>query len=304
MVGSLTAIDLSQLPQPEVVEQIDYEIILKTGLDEFHQKMADLGIDYPRLIESDPAYKLAEVFAYRETLLRQRANQSALAVLLAYAEKSDLDHKAAEKNLTRKVITPADNTTVPPTPAVMESDPALRQRVQLAPEGYTTAGSEGSYIFHTKNADVRIKDVEPTSPSEGVAAIYILSTEGNGTASEELITIVDQALNKKIIRPLTDHVHIYSASIIQYRVEAVLEIADGPDKNIVLKQAFDKVKEYTDAVHKLNAKVSLTGVIGALQRDGVVDIDLVEPLAKIEPVSGQAAYCTEIKLTIKEEADV
>lgn len=304
MVGSLTAIDLSQLPQPEVVEQIDYEIILKNGLDEFHQKMTDLGIDYPRLIESDPAYKLAEVFAYRETLLRQRANQSALSVLLAYAENSDLDHKAAEKNLARKVITPADNTTVPPTPAVMEPDSALRQRVQLAPEGYTTAGSEGSYIFHTKNSDVRIKDVEPTSPSEGIAAIYILSTEGNGSASEDLITIVDQALNKKIIRPLTDHVHIYSASIIQYRVEAVLEIADGPDKDLVLRQAYEKVKAYTDSVHKLNTKVSLTGITGALNRDGVVDIDLIQPISKIEPVSGQAAFCTEIKLTIKEDPDV
>ncbi|MDF2419135.1 baseplate J family protein [Acinetobacter beijerinckii] len=300
MVGSLTAIDLSQLPVPEVVEQIDFETILKNGLDDFHSKMNELGIDYPRLIESDPAYKLAEVFAYREVLVRERANKSALAVLLAYSERSDLDHKAAEKNLKRKVITPADNTTVPPTPAVMESDASLRQRVQLAPEGYTTAGSEGSYIFHAKNADVRIKDVEPVSPDPGIAAIYILSNEGDGSASEELILNVDKALNKRIIRPLTDELHVYSANIIQYRVEAVLEIADGPDKNIVLSEALEKLNAYVQSVHRLNTKVSTTGIIGALNRDGVVDIDLIEPIAKIEPVSGQAAYCHEIVVTIKE----
>ncbi|HAV5431523.1 TPA: baseplate J family protein [Acinetobacter baumannii] len=301
MVSTTSAIDLSQLPVPEVVEQFDYETILQDALVDFHSKMDELGIEYPRLVESDPAYKLAEVFAYREMLIRDRANKSALAVLLAYAEKSDLDHKAAEKNLIRRVITPADNSTTPPTPAIMESDASLRKRIQLAPEGYTTAGSEGSYIFHAQNADVRIKDVEPTSPSKGVAAMYVLSSEGNGTASEELITIVDQALNKKIIRPLTDEVQVYSASIIQYRVNAVLEIANGPDKNIVLKEAFQKVKEYTESVHKLNTKVSLTGIIAALNRDGVIDIDLIEPVSKLEPVSGQAAYCTEINLKIKGE---
>lgn len=304
MVNTTSAIDLSQLPVPEVVEQIDYETILKEGIADFHSKMDELGIVYPRLVESDPAYKLAEVFAFREMLVRERANKSALAVLLAYAEKADLDHKAAEKNLKRRVITPADNSTIPPTPAVMESDAVLRKRVQLAPEGYTTAGSEGSYIFHTQNADVRIKDVEPASPSEGVAAMYILSTEGDGSASEELISIVDQALNKKLVRPLTDLVQVYSASIIQYRVEAVLEIANGPDKNIVLNDAFKKLKEYTASVHKLNTKVSLTGIAGALQRDGVVDVDIIAPLSKIEPVSGQAAYCTEIKLKIKGEDNV
>lgn len=300
MAGSLTAIDLSQLPPPEVVEQIDYEIILKEGLDEFHELMRKSGSDYIAL-ESDPAYKLGEVFAYREMILRKRANDSALAVLLAYASGNDLEHKAAERNLYRKVITPADNSTTPPTPAVMESDSSLKERTQLAPEGYTTAGSEGSYNFHTKNADVRVKDVEPLSPDKGIAAIYILSTEGDGSASEELINIVDQALNKKIIRPLTDYVQVYSASIIHYRVEAILEIQDGPDKNIVLQDAILKLQEYVNSVHKLNTKVSITGIASALQRKGVIDVDLISPIAKIEPVSGQAAYCNEIAIRIKGE---
>ncbi|MEN8320237.1 baseplate assembly protein [Acinetobacter junii] len=298
--SNLTPIDLSQLPAPSVVEQISYETILNDALNEFHSKMDGLGIEYPRLVESDPAYKLAEVFAYREMLIRQRANDSAKSVLLAYASGTDLDHKAAEKNLQRRLISEATETA----DAIYETDNSLRLRVQLAPESYTTAGSEGSYLFHGMNADVRVKDIEPVSPDKGIAAMYVLSTEGDGTASEELITIVDQALNKKLIRPLTDLVQVYSASIIHYRVEAVLEIANGPDKTIVLNDAFNKLKEYTESVHKLNTKVSLTGITGALQRDGVVDVDLIEPVSKIEPVSGQAAYCTEIRLKIKGEDNV
>lgn len=297
MTTSSTAIDLSQLPEPAIVEQIDFETILAAGLQDYYDRMDSTGVEYTKLRESDPAYKLAEVFAFREMLARQRANDSAKAVLLAYASGTDLEHKAAEKNLERRLISEATPTAA----AIYETDSSLRKRIQLAPEGYTTAGSEGSYLFHGMNADVRVKDIEPVSPDKGIAAIYVLSTEGDGTASEELINIVDQALNKKIIRPLTDDVQVYSASIIQYRVEAVLEIENGPDKNIVLQDAITEVKKYVDSVHKLNTKVSMTGISSALQRKGVVDVDLISPLSKIEPVSGQAAYCTDILVAIKEE---
>ncbi|HCJ6472965.1 TPA: baseplate J/gp47 family protein, partial [Acinetobacter baumannii] len=249
MTTSSTAIDLSQLPEPTIVEQIDFETILAAGLQDYYDRMDATGVEYTKLRESDPAYKLAEVFAFREMLVRQRANDSSKAVLLAYASGTDLEHKAAEKNLERRLISEATPTAA----AIYETDSSLRKRIQLAPEGYTTAGSEGSYLFHGMNADVRVKDIEPVSPDRGIAAIYVLSTEGDGTASEELINIVDQALNKKIIRPLTDYVQVYSASIIQYRVEAVLEIENGPDKNIVLQDAITEVKKYVDSVHKLNA---------------------------------------------------
>lgn len=297
MTTSSTAIDLSQLPEPAIVEQIDFETILAAGLQDYYDRMDSTGVEYTKLRESDPAYKLAEVFAFREMIVRQRANDSSKAVLLAYASGTDLEHKAAEKNLERRLIAEATPTAA----AIYETDSSLRKRIQLAPEGYTTAGSEGSYLFHGMNADVHVKDIEPVSPDKGIAAIYVLSTEGDGTASEELINIVDQALNKKIIRPLTDYVQVYSASIIQYRVEAVLEIENGPDKNIVLQDAITEVKKYVDSVHKLNTKVSMTGITSALQRKGVIDIDLISPLTKIEPVSGQAAYCTDILVTIKEE---
>lgn len=297
MTTSSTAIDLSQLPEPAIVEQIDFETILAAGLQDYYGRMDATGVEYTKLRESDPAYKLAEVFAFREMLVRQRANDSSKAVLLAYASGTDLEHKAAEKNLERRLISEATPTAV----AIYETDSSLRKRVQLAPEGYTTAGSEGSYLFHGMNADVRVKDIEPVSPDKGIAAMYVLSTEGDGTASEDLIKIVDQALNKKIIRPLTDDVQVYSASIIHYRVEAVLEIENGPDKNIVLQDAIRELKNYVDSVHKLKTKVSITGITSALQRKGVIDIDLISPLSKIEPVSGQAAYCTDILVKIKED---
>jgi phage-related baseplate assembly protein len=293
MAGSTTAVDLSLLSPPDVVEQIDFEVILAAALEDYYAKMDALGIEYTRLRESDPAYKLAEAFAYREMLVRQRANDSAKAVLLAYAKGNDLEHKAAERNLQRRVITPATEIE----PAVMETDETLRARVQLAPEGYTTAGSEGSYIFHGMNADVRVKDIQPDSPTPGIVNIYVLSTEGNGTASEELLTIVENALNKKEVRPLTDSVNIFSASIITYEVTAVLQVEDGPDDSVILADALAQLSEYTSKMHALGRSPTLSGIYQALHRPGVSNVVLTSPASNLAVSTGQAAYCNLVNVT-------
>ncbi|PET49459.1 baseplate assembly protein, partial [Bacillus sp. AFS001701] len=66
-------------------------------------------------------------------------------------------------NVQRLVITPADDTTLPPTPAVMESDTDYRLRIQQAFEGLSTAGSTGSYQFHGRSADGRVADISVIS---------------------------------------------------------------------------------------------------------------------------------------------
>ena len=296
--NSSTAIDLSLLAPPDVVKQIDFETILKEGLEDFYQKMREVDPEFPDLLESDPAMKLAQVFAYREMLVRQDANTQARSVLLAYAEGADLDHKAAERNLQRRTISPATDTT----PAVFESNESLRKRVQLAPEGQTTAGSEGSYIFHGLNADIRVKDIYPYAPLDetgnptGICNVYVLSTEADGTASEELLNVVTAALNAKSIRPLTDRPMIYSASILNYSIEAEIFIDEGPDENIVLASCYKAADEYTKTSHAFNGGVSLSGIYQALHQPGVSRVNLISPAGNIDTSIGQVAYCTGINI--------
>lgn len=304
MAGSYTAIDLSQLPAPQVVEVIDYETILQQGLDDFYARMAATGEPFTALVESDPAYKLAETFAYREMLVRQRANESALAVMLAYAEKSDLDQIGANFNLQRFTLIPADNTTTPPTPAVMESDASFRARIQLVNESYTTAGSEGSYVFHALSADAKVKDVQPISPTPGQVVVYVLSTVGDGTADTPLLNTVAAALNEEEIRPLTDNVSVVSASIIAYTVSAELVLYPGPDANVILQAAIDDLQKYVEAMHRVGFDVTLSGVYQALHRPGVQNVVLTSPLSDIVVSDGQAAYCSLVNVTIAGATDV
>ena len=297
--SNLTAIDLSQLNPPDVVRQIDFETILKEGLEDFYQRMEEVQPNFPRYLESDPAMKLAEAFAYREMLIRKEANEQALSVLLAFAKDNDLDHKAAERNLQRRIISPATENT----PEIKESNESLRKRVQLAPEGQTTAGSEGSYIFHGLNADPRVKDIYPYAPLDendnptGICNIYVLSTEGTGEASEDLLNVVTAALNAKSVRPLTDKPLVYSASILNYSIEAEIFIDEGPDENIILSSCYKAAEEYTNKSHSFNDGISLSGIYQALHQPGVSRVNLISPAGNIDTSLGQVAYCTGINIT-------
>ncbi|MGV5943123.1 baseplate assembly protein, partial [Escherichia coli] len=58
-------------------------------------------------LESEPVTKLLQENAYRELLLRQRINEAAQAVMVAYAMGGDLDQIAANYNVKRLTVTPA-----------------------------------------------------------------------------------------------------------------------------------------------------------------------------------------------------
>lgn len=297
---AFTAIDLSQLPEPSVVQQLDYEQILAAML-------ADLQARDPAftaLVESDPAYKVLEVAAYRELLIRRRVNDAALAVMLAYAQESDLDQIGANYGVARLVLDEGDADAVPPVEPTYEKDDDYRRRIQLSPEGYTTAGSKGSYIFHGLSADADVRDIDAISPVPGQVTVYVLSRTGSGTASPELLSAVSAALNGEDIRPMTDQVTVQSASIVNYTIVAELVILPGPDAAVVRQAALDAITAYTQAQHKIGYDITLSGVYAALHQPGVQRVNLTAPSGNLTIGAGQAPFCTAITLTVASATDV
>lgn len=300
MAGSYTVIDLSQLPAPTIVEQLDFESILSA-------RMADLIARYPEfsaLVESDPAYKILEVGAYREVLMRQRANEAAIGVMLAFASGADLDQIGANSAVERLLVVAANPDAVPPVAAVMESDDQFRARIQLAPEGYTTAGSEGSYVFHALGADSDVRDVQPVSPTPGVVVVYVLSRVGDGEASQSLIDKVYSTLNADTVRPMTDQVSVLSANIVEYTIEAELTMFPGPDSSVVLQSAIDAVTTFVEGQRRIGYDVTLSGIYHALHQAGVQNVNLISPTASLVLGDGQASYCTSINVYAAGDTDV
>ena len=272
-------IDLSRLPAPDVIEPIDYEEIL----GEMKARAIELEPDLAPVLdlESEPAGKVLQVCAYYIMLARARVNDAGKAVMLAFATGSDLDHIGAMFGVAR---------------FPEEGDSAFRERVQLALEGFSTAGPIGAYIFHTRSADARVKDVHVHSPEPGKVVVTVLSHEADGTPADDLLAGVAAALNADNVRPLTDTIIVEAASVLTYEVEAVLHLFGEPDARIVRAAAFEATNAYVQDTHKLGRDVTISGLHAALHQPGVMRVDLISPPATIERNGTEAAFCTGISL--------
>ncbi|MFV4846472.1 baseplate assembly protein [Edwardsiella tarda] len=294
-------IDLSQLPAPDVIEELDYESLLaerKTTLISLYPEEQRDAIAHTLTLESEPIVKLLEENAYRELLLRQRVNEAARAVMLAYSSGSDLDMLTANLNTERLTIVPADETTLPPIPAVMESDDDLRLRAQQAFEGLSVAGPVGAYEYHGRSADGRVADVSVDSPAPACVTIAVLSREGNGTPTEELLAIVAKALNDEDVRPVADRVTVKPAVIVPYQINATLYLYPGPEAEPIRQAAEGKLKAYINAQHRLGRDIRLSAIYASLHVEGVQRVALASPTADIVLDKSQASYCNAYQLTI------
>lgn len=289
------SIDLSALPIPDVLETVSYEQIVADMKAAAAAAMPELA---PVLaVEAEPAVKVLQVCAYFVMLTRARVNDAARAVMLAHATGADLENLGALFDVARLVTDPGNPSAVPPVAPTFETDTALRARIQLALEGFSTAGPRGAYLFHALSADGAVLDAAPSSPSPGDVLVTILSRVGNGTASAPLLATVAAALNAEDVRPLCDNVVVQSAGIVNYSVNAQLEFFDGPDQTVILAQARALLDEYIADCRRIGRAVRRSGILGALHRKGVSQVTLSSPTADVVPTATQAAYCTAVSVT-------
>ena len=90
---------LKNLPYPGVIEELNYDEILKSVKGVFKTHLND---DEISLLESDNYSALLETLAYRELLLRARINSSVKAMLLPFSSGSDLDNIVAIYGIERR----------------------------------------------------------------------------------------------------------------------------------------------------------------------------------------------------------
>jgi phage-related baseplate assembly protein len=291
----MSTVDLSALPAPQVLESLDYEALYEEGLSAFRAYMGD---NWSASLESDPVVKLVELGAYGKMQNRARVNDAAKALLLAYAEKEDLDHLAANVKLQRLVIQAANLQSIPPVEEVRESDDALRERIQLVYEGLTTAGPRNSYIFHARNASALVADATAESPAPAEVVVTVLSLVGNGEADQALLDQVHAKLSDDDVRPLGDRLTTQSAEILEYRIDAVLHmIGSGPENDAILAAATKRLEAWINPRKRLALEVAQSGVDAQLHISGVGRVEL-KNWTDLKPTKYQAAYCTGFSVVL------
>lgn len=290
----MNTVDLSTLPAPQVLEDLDFEAIYAEELLAFRQYMGD---NWSAPLESDPVVKLLELGAYRRLLNRARVNDAAKALLLAYAEDADLDQLAANVTLERLAIQAGDMHAMPVVAPALESDDALRERIQLVYEGLTTAGPRNSYILHARNASALVGDATAESPAPAEAVITVQHLTGNGVAEQALLDTVAAHLNDDDIRPVADRVTVQSTEVLEYRIEAVVYMAGtGSENEAILAECERRLAKWINPRRRLGVEVARSAVDAQLHISGVRRVELIG-WVDLTPGKHQSAYCTAFTLT-------
>lgn len=138
--------------------------------------------------------------------------------------------------------------------ADVEEDDPFRNRIRLAPESFTTAGSELSYVFWALSARADVSDVSVYSPTPGVVHVMVLLTGGRiPDADGPEIADVAEAVSGKKVRPLTDQVFVMPPEEVplDFKVEYYIteqQIAYQPDIDAAVKTAVAEYETWQTAV--------------------------------------------------------
>lgn len=114
-------------------------------------------------------------------------------------------------------IAEVGNTTVTLGGSDIENDEHFRERVRLAPESYSNAGSEGAYRFHVLSVHADIVAVAVDTPEPGVVDVRPVLIGGE-LPDATLLDLVRDKLSERDVRPLTDKVLVAAPDPVEYAV--------------------------------------------------------------------------------------
>ena len=301
----MSTVDFSQLLPPSLITELSYEAIFTKRKESFislYDASEQQAVRELLQRESEPVVKLLQENAYLEMLYQAKCNADARSLLLAYAEGADLDHLAlTEYGLVRLLVTPADNTVIPPIEAVYESDERLKERCILSFDGMNTAGSSNAYRYFTLSADGRVDGIKVKSDEETPCFLDIVITQvdsENGEASQELIDIVQTALDPDTVRPVCDRPTVRSSIATNYQIEASLYVGKNAEDALLLEAANIRLDKYIKNAQKNGESIYRSAIYAALHVDGIERVEIISPTADLVMDSYHHPYCTAKNITV------
>lgn len=275
----MASIDLTSLPSPAVVEELDFEALFSAIKADFIARMPEIA---PLLeLESEPVTKLCQAFIYREMVLRARVNDAARANLLAFAGGSDLDHLAAFYDVVR---------------LAGEDDARLRERVRLTIFGRSAGGPAERYKAVAMEADVRVRNVAIWRDGrDPTVRIAVLSTEADGVADQGLLNTVRAALEAPAVRVVSDRFEV--ASAVRKFVDVVLRVRLAPDApQSVLDDLPAIIQEAWTAEALLGLDLTASWLVARAMRPGVSRVEVVAPAEDVVAAPTEAIALQSITI--------
>ena len=270
--------DLSKLPLPKVIEEIDFETDLQRrkdkliALDQALPEDQQIGIAEFINLESEPIVKLLEEASYETLIIKNRINEVYRSKLLYFATGADLDHVAEEYGVTR-----LDG----------EPDEDLRQRVRIANRGSSSAGPDDWWKRHAMGAHELVEDVSvervpigDDNSQRGFVRLAILAQTPDGIPSEEILTAVRDVVTSDHVRNTCAKVEVVAATSISFDVGAKVWLFDDapPGTFDTLEQA---LRDEVAKDRRLGWDVTVSWLVAKLHQPGVYRVLLTEPTETI-----------------------
>lgn len=180
-----------------------------------------------------------------------------------------------------------------------EDDDRYRERIILAPEAFSNAGSRGAYRYHALAVHQSITDVAVHGPDEGQidghVALFLLTN--TGLPSQSIIDQVKARLSAETVRPLCDTVHAWACTEVAYTIRARLTFYATAEQADTLAAAQQAAEAYAaDRRSKLGLDLVREQLTAALQVSGVYRAELELPSGLHELQGNEWANCTAIEL--------
>ena len=172
------------------------------------------------------------------------------------------------------------NTTITEGGADVETDERYRERINKAPEKFTTAGPDGAYLYWAQTASSTIVDVYVTSPNPGEVDLYVLEKDGK-IPEQSMLERVFDVCNDRKIRPLTDKLKVKAAEEKKYNLNMKYWIDSSNEaysKQITENVAL-KIEEFKSwQMDKLGRDINPDYLIKLLKDVGVKRAEITEPV--------------------------
>lgn len=142
-------------------------------------------------------------------------------------------------------ISSVQNTTESQGGIDEEDEDSYRERIHLAPEGFSVAGPTGAYEYFAKKYSSAIKDLRITSSSDGVVDVRVLLDDGE-LPNQAFLDGLTAYLGDKERRPLTDKLQIGSPTTVTYNLNITYYISssDASDEASIKTAIEEAVDDY------------------------------------------------------------
>ncbi|WP_309628735.1 baseplate J/gp47 family protein [Brevundimonas sp.] len=283
-------LDLSRLPPFELVRP-SYETILAERLASLRARFAAHGIPADHLnLETDPLVILEQEDAYRELLNLTAINDHARSLSLTRAIGPVLDHLAATY-YAQIGIRRLEG----------EDDDRFRRRIVLAPEA-ASPFTPGAYKYAALTATLDVADAEALNHASGLVdpgEILLVVLGRPGIDETALAEIVRDNLDARPIKALTDTVTVRAASHSVVDVAAVIEVAPGPDPELVVVEASARLAAYAAGRRRIGLRLTRSGIAAALHLPVADNVRLDPSLLTTDPGPAGVAELGEVAISVE-----